>query len=154
MKVFGIKAYRFVTKQVFEDGDGPKWENWNFSEKCGAKNKRNTLSRPVGARDNIPVRKRGDKNRPPSCQNTLRKNFFNKIFNIVGGIKIVVYLQAYWVIGESVSGSKKYAMQRVVLQWFCKLINNVAVYKCLRENGRKNSENFQNESDEVKEKSI
>ena len=45
-------------------------------------------------------------------------------------------------------------MQHIVLQYVRVLINNVAVYKCLRENGRKNSENFQKESDEVKEKSI
>ena len=37
MTRFGKKTYKFVTKQVFEGGDGPKWENRNFSEKFGEK---------------------------------------------------------------------------------------------------------------------
>ncbi|MBR0078123.1 MAG: hypothetical protein IJP72_06985 [Bacteroidales bacterium] len=58
---FGQKTYKFVKKQVFGGGDEPEGKNRNFSEECGAKNKRNTLSRPRGAKDVSPTCKRGEK---------------------------------------------------------------------------------------------
>jgi len=92
---FGQKTYKFVKKQVFGGGDAPKWKNRNFSEECGAKNKRNTLSRPVGARDHSPVRKRGDKykyawgdfqwEKPPNRAKIRSEKIFSLFFSTMIG---------------------------------------------------------------------